>query len=134
MLNENYEKFNNWFNRFISLHESSHNNSYPFPVYNNRFSKDSIKSQLSVIYTNYITYMDKESIDKFGKVLLIDKIIMSRYNTLQKLGSTIQEQVNSVDVDLVRAYTENVIIINEEILLLKHEKELIERQIRKNNK
>jgi len=130
MSNSNYIEFRKWLKHFAMLGEED-KSCYPFPIYKRRFDKSSIKSQLSVIYTNYKIIMNKE-IDEYGKNNIIDSIISDRYEVLKSLGKSIQETNNNSETfDTVNQYLNNCVIIRDEISMLMHEKDLVERHIRK---
>ena len=130
MSNSNYIEFNRWLKHFIALRveESLH---YPFPIYRRRFEKESLQSQLSVIYANYNIIMNKDT-DDFSRSLIIENIISDRYETLTSLGKSIQEtNSNNETLDTINKYLCNCTVIKDEITILTHEKDIIERRIRK---
>lgn len=132
MSNSNYIEFNRWLKHFIALRveESLH---YPFPIYHRRFEKESLQSQLSVIYANYNIMMNKDA-DDFSRSLIIDSIISDRYETLKSLGRSIQEtNSNNETLDIVNQYLCNCTVIKDEIVILIHEKDIIERRIKKSS-
>lgn len=130
MSNSNYIEFNNWLKHFVALHVEG-SLHYPFPIYRRRFEKESLQSQLSVIYTNYNIIINKD-VDDYSRSLIIDSIISDRYETLKSLGRSIQEtNSNNETFDVVNQYLCNCTVIKDEIAILTHEKDLIERRIRK---
>lgn len=133
MSNSNYIEFRNWFKHFAALREED-KSCYPFPIYKRRFEKESIKNQLSVIYTNYNVKMQKK-IDDYGRINIIDTLISDRYEILKSIGSSLHDtNSNSDTLNLVNTYLDNCNIIRDEISMLSHEKDIVERRIRNSSK
>ena len=133
MSDSNYIEFRKWFKHFASLGEEDRS-CYPFPIYKRRFENSSIKSQLSVIYTNYNVIM-KRDIDDYGRLNIIDLLISDRYEALKSLGSSLHDtNSNSNVLNLVNVYLDNCTIIRDEISMLDHEKDIVERRISKRSR
>lgn len=133
MSDSNYIEFRKWFKHFAMLGEED-KSCYPFPIYKRRFTKESIKNQLSVIYTNYTVRLQKD-IDDYTRINIIDTLISDRYETLKSLGLSLHDtNSNSDTLNLLNVYLDNCNIIRDEISILSHEKDIIEIRIKKRSK
>lgn len=130
---EKRKQFINWLASFISINEETVKDSH-VPIYRQRFNKENIKDQLSVIYTNYNTIMGQGSLDYYSKSVIIGSIVSSRYYSLKELAKKLDE-VNVSANDLARKtasiYSDNCKIIADEISLLVHEQDLLDRAYKK---
>lgn len=137
MENTNYKEFINWLHTFCRLYlETEKMYMDILPVYKRRFAKESIKSQLSVMYTYYINFMHlkENEMNYYKKSTVISAVISYRYSTLKHMKDALDNtNANSTSefAELLRIYTNNCQIITEEISLLVREQEILDRAYKK---
>ena len=130
-----YNEWKNWLSSFCSLNIEDKLFLKILPIYKHRFSNKSIQNQLAVIYASYelmiCSKISDRILDYYSKSLIISQIIEIRYSELKRLTNLLSEMNSSATENFdsfMKYYAENCKIISDEISLLIHEQQKLDKQ------